>query len=149
MRPLLLLSALLLTAACANPHTRGTPDGPDDLPPEPMASADPRCPAPTDGCMNEDNHAACLEIADTCAGEILQLESCPLQFACADATAPPGSGDPDRSVSNDGAYQPCAGKSCGDECSVCAPGDADCVETAVVKMCDRSGTCSAEAPSCE
>jgi hypothetical protein len=38
-------------------------------------------------------------------------------------------------------YDPCAGKSCGDACTLCAPGDADCIETAVIKACDAGGVC--------
>ena len=48
-----------------------------------------------------------------------------------------------------GDYDPCAGKSCGEQCSVCPPDDADCVETAVVKQCNAAGECSAEAATCE
>ena len=95
--------------------------------------------------MNEDNHAACLEVAASCEGDIVHLESCPLQFACSADTGSAGS-KPDESVSSN--YQPCAGKTCGDPCRVCPPTDADCVETAVLKMCDQSGSCSAQAPSC-
>ncbi len=43
-----------------------------------------------------------------------------------------------------GPYDPCGGKSCGDPCSICAPGDADCVETAVLKVCDAIGRCSTD-----
>ncbi len=39
------------------------------------------------------------------------------------------------------AYDACAGKSCGETCTVCPPGAADCYETAVVKACDPSGRC--------
>jgi hypothetical protein len=42
-------------------------------------------------------------------------------------------------------YDPCAGKACGDGCVLCAPGDRDCVETAVLKVCDPSGRCVASA----
>jgi len=85
--------------------------------------------------MNESNRAECLALAATCEGAIVQLESCPLQFAC-------------EGNENDG-YDPCAAKACGDTCTVCAPDDTDCVETAVVKMCDAEGECSATAPSCK
>src|SRR5512138_916 len=34
------------------------------------------------------------------------------------------------------AYDACAGKACGDACTACPPGAADCLETAVVKACD-------------
>ena len=46
-------------------------------------------------------------------------------------------------------YDPCAGKSCGDPCSLCPPDDAECVETAVVKQCNAAGECTAEAATCE
>jgi len=38
-------------------------------------------------------------------------------------------------------YDPCARKACGDDCTVCAPGDPECAETAVVKACDPLGRC--------
>jgi hypothetical protein len=38
-------------------------------------------------------------------------------------------------------YDPCAGKDEGDECSLCADDDPDCVETAVIKICSRDGEC--------
>lgn len=39
------------------------------------------------------------------------------------------------------AYDPCGGKQCGDTCRVCRPGDASCVETAVIKECSADGRC--------
>lgn len=36
----------------------------------------------TDACMNEDNFAACRQRESECPGEVIVLESCPLQFAC-------------------------------------------------------------------
>lgn len=45
-------------------------------------------------------------------------------------------------------YDPCAGKACGDPCTICSPDDADCVETMVVKACDASGECTTETPAC-
>ena len=45
-------------------------------------------------------------------------------------------------------YDPCAGKTCGDQCTVCPPDDADCVETMVVKVCDAAGRCDAHVPEC-
>src|SRR5664280_81046 len=39
------------------------------------------------------------------------------------------------------AYQPCAGKNCGDSCTICAPNDTNCGETAIVKNCNPSGQC--------
>lgn len=37
---------------------------------------------PNDACMNEDNFAACQVREAECPGQVLVLESCPLQFAC-------------------------------------------------------------------
>src|SRR5512143_1320758 len=39
------------------------------------------------------------------------------------------------------AYDACAGKACGERCTVCAPDDRDCAETAVVKACDPDHRC--------
>jgi hypothetical protein len=45
-------------------------------------------------------------------------------------------------------YQPCAGKACGENCTICNPADPDCVETAVVKYCTADGSCTPSAPDC-
>lgn len=45
-------------------------------------------------------------------------------------------------------YDPCGGKQCGDTCSLCAPNDPNCVETAVVKYCDGGGQCTWNYPVC-
>ncbi len=47
-----------------------------------------------------------------------------------------------------GAYDPCADKACGESCSLCAPDDADCVETAEVKTCSADGECSGLVTEC-
>ena len=39
------------------------------------------------------------------------------------------------------AYDPCAGKACGETCHLCAPDVAGCVETMELKACDPSGRC--------
>lgn len=38
-------------------------------------------------------------------------------------------------------WEPCGGKSCGAWCQLCAPSDPDCIETAVLKVCDPAGAC--------
>jgi hypothetical protein len=38
-------------------------------------------------------------------------------------------------------YDPCAGKACGDRCTLCAPDATDCVETADLKGCTAEGAC--------
>jgi hypothetical protein len=45
-------------------------------------------------------------------------------------------------------WDPCAGKSCGEQCSQCPPDDPECVETAVLKVCDANGVCGGGAPDC-
>lgn len=54
-----------------------------------------------------------------------------------------GSRDAAGDDSASSSYEPCAGKACGDTCTLCRPGDSTCVETAVVKSCDATGKCSA------
>lgn len=81
MKQLVYLIPLLLFACGTTPAA--PPTEPTSNPPATStASAD--CPSPTDGCMNEDNHAECLAVAKKCPGKVVQLESCPLQFACED-----------------------------------------------------------------
>ena len=46
-------------------------------------------------------------------------------------------------------FDPCAGKPCGDLCSVCAPEDPDCIETQEIKVCNADGACSGDAPQCD
>lgn len=38
--------------------------------------------SPGDSCIDESNFAQCQEMAAQCPGEVLVMESCPLQFAC-------------------------------------------------------------------
>lgn len=45
-------------------------------------------------------------------------------------------------------YDPCADKACGDPCTVCAPGDADCVETAAAEACNILGSCTSDSSMC-
>src|SRR5262245_1219841 len=39
------------------------------------------------------------------------------------------------------AWDPCSGKVCGAQCSVCPPDDKNCVEDMSIKVCDASGKC--------
>jgi hypothetical protein len=45
-------------------------------------------------------------------------------------------------------YDPCAGKKCGDSCTMCAPDAKDCVETMELKMCGTDGKCTSAMPKC-
>ena len=51
---------------------------------EVAAEEDDPCPVATDTCMNEDNRADCRALVDAGCSNIATLESCPLQFQCAD-----------------------------------------------------------------
>jgi hypothetical protein len=48
-----------------------------------------------------------------------------------------------------GAYAPCAGKQCGEPCTMCPPGDAACVETGVLKQCTAEGACMPGGAQCQ
>ena len=45
-------------------------------------------------------------------------------------------------------YEPCGALSCGESCTLCDPADAECIETAVEKMCQADGVCSATVAEC-
>lgn len=63
------------------------------------------------------------------------IKACDSEGRCAAGTPVCGGSD------GGSVYDPCASKRCGDGCRVCAPGDLGCVETAVLKECDRAGKC--------
>lgn len=76
------LACLLFPLALACSADAGSKSGgkqPDEAAVEAAVAA---CPKPTDGCMNEDNAAQCRDKARQCPGEVVTLESCPLQFRC-------------------------------------------------------------------
>jgi len=97
----------------------------------------------------------------TACGARVTLGDLPADHATEDSSAPtlPGDGTQrEASTPADGTaaidagpapYASCAGKACGDSCTLCAPGDPNCFETAVIKQCDVSGTCGASAPACD
>lgn len=61
-----------------------------------------------------------------------------------------GGESPDNeSARSSAVYNPCGELNCGEPCSLCAPDDFGCVETAVLKVCQEDGTCSASVPMCE
>lgn len=66
-----------------------------------------------------------------------------------DAGPAPDAGNPNDPIDAGPApYEPCGAKSCGDTCSLCAPWDVNCVETAVLKFCHADGQCHDYAPAC-
>jgi hypothetical protein len=51
-------------------------------------------------------------------------------------------------LSTAAAYDPCAGKRCGDDCKICPPTDTTCMETMELKQCNAEGKCSSLPPGC-
>jgi hypothetical protein len=48
----------------------------------------------------------------------------------------------------DAGYKPCAGKVCGDTCTLCAPGDTTCAETMNIIYCTLVGECTSVPSVC-
>jgi len=68
-----------------------------------------------------------------------------------DASVDSGNGDVPKDggeAQDAGKYEPCAGKTCGMTCTLCAPNDPNCVETGSVKWCHSGGECKDMAPAC-
>ena len=64
----------------------------------------------------------------------------------ADAGEAPDPGEAPEDSGDETGYDPCDGVQCGDKCTLCAPEDPDCVETAVIKACDKDGNCVLDLP---
>lgn len=69
-----------------------------------------------------------------------------LVYAVLLAATSPRQGCGNGAATRSAAYDPCAGKACGESCAACPPDARDCVETAVVKACDPAGRCDAARP---
>ena len=63
--------------------------------------------------------------------ETSEIKACDLDGACVSDT---GNLCAER-------YEPCAGKACGESCTLCAPSDFDCFETDEIKACNLDGAC--------
>jgi hypothetical protein len=64
--------------------------------------------------------------------------------ACSVSSGEPESG---RTADDIVAQDACAGKTCGEPCSLC-DGQPDCFESAVLKACNAEGRCTTEEPVC-
>lgn len=114
------------------------------------------CVNPDPDCATDD-YAPCggLTCGESCSVcdpndpdcyETAVLKECQPDGTCSAAVAECGDDD----TNNDnGSYDPCGGLTCGETCTSCDPTDPDCFETAVVKMCQADGTCSATVPECD
>lgn len=82
------------------------------------------CPAPGAPCVQcSDGTTACPEVSCVNRRCVYDFPECP-------------------------SYQACAGKSCGDSCTICDPADPNCVESAELKYCQADNTCSGLQPEC-
>jgi hypothetical protein len=135
-----LLALLIGLASCGDTYFLG------NLPPDPIDASNDG--TPTFGC----DGCAPPHPYDPCAGK-----------ACGDPCMPCPSTDPNcvgpvdvflcdsngactgrLPVSCDGgaAYDPCAGKACGETCTLCAPDDLTCREPSSAKTCGGDAGCS-------
>ncbi|MGE0788195.1 MAG: hypothetical protein AB7S26_21160 [Sandaracinaceae bacterium] len=81
-RSSMFVAALVLALGCGGGGEEPTSDGSS-------GSEDPSAETcegygASDSCMGDDAFAQCQAAAAQCPGEVLQMESCPLQFACPD-----------------------------------------------------------------
>lgn len=98
---------------------------------------------PYDPCAGKACGATCSVCppSDSTCNETADLKTCDAVglcrsggVACTDASTPP--------------YDPCEGKTCGSSCTQCPPTDPTCVETAVLKACNKERKCQAGLPDC-
>lgn len=136
-------SVALLLFACSGAGT-GVDDGSSSKTEEELRA--------TQACEDK----ACGESCTLCAPgqqdcfETAELKQCSASGRCSSAVAEcEGASDagpaPDASPAP---FVPCAGKTCGDTCTICPPGDPGCFETAALKFCHSDGACSAAPPAC-
>ncbi len=104
--------------------------------------------------------ALALALCGGACGERLSLGELPPAALGSDATADAlgdagsafADADRDALLASDAmapvTYVPCEGKSCGEGCSICPPGDTTCVESAEAKSCDLLGGCIEGSTSC-
>lgn len=138
--------------------------------PAPSCQADSDCPAlgaPCQQCpdgsvacpWSKCENGACVSGYDSCQGQMCQDDGdCPAILAPCQACPDGSFACPWTKCENgqctggfDGCkgYEPCAGKACGDACTVCPPNDPTCNETAVLKFCDPAGQCAPTYPVCK
>ncbi|HIA03146.1 MAG TPA: hypothetical protein EYN66_14780, partial [Myxococcales bacterium] len=99
------------------------------------------CTCPESGKKSE---AACTEI--DCGQSMNGCENIPCGGTCVTIADCPGVCNAESTCVCEGGelgcpYNPCAGKSCGDTCSMCDPADKVCTETAEEKACNEDGKC--------
>jgi hypothetical protein len=92
-------------------------------------------PAPFDPCAGKACGDVCFPCPNgdpSCGGAIADTFFCDALGACTTRTG---------SCSGGGSYVPCAGKTCGQSCTLCAPDDTSCRESAIAKTCGGDAGC--------
>jgi|GEM_PF-1373010 len=93
----------------------------------------------------------CPPNSTTCV-ETNLLKACDLDGACIGSSlvqcGATGGAAGTGGTTSTSTYQPCAGKQCGDNCTLCPPNSTDCGETAVMKSCNLAGQCLAGTQQC-
>lgn len=135
MTRLLLCLLLVACGSSSDEPTTSNSSGGEDGP----------CPTELSECYDEGSRAACLEVAETCPPEhIVQLESCPVQYACDIEQLHAGA--PDEPVSSE--EETCAGYRASDSCmnednfAECLAAEAECPgSVAVMESCPLQFAC--------
>lgn len=110
--------------------------------PAPTAEPAPTAPPPAAGydpCAGKSCGMTCTvcDPNDTSCVETAVIKQCDSAGQCVAAPAQCGTA----ADGGGAAYNPCAGKKCGERCQLCAPGDTGCLETALIKLCHPDGQC--------
>lgn len=139
---LLACSALGLALACTihkyenpppgQPTTTATPAPAPTPAPTPTTTA----PATYDACAGKKCGDSCTicDPADKNCVETAVVKQCGADLKCSEQAA-------QCTTTQTPAHNPCAGKKCGDRCTMCAPGDLKCRESPLVKLCHANGQC--------
>lgn len=98
-------------------------------------------PAPYNPCAGKSCGAGCTlcRPEDPNCFETAVPKQCNAEGTCSDKAPACGGGVTDAGPAP---YDPCAGKSAGERCSLCAPGNMFCFEPAVVLVCNAAGKCT-------
>ena len=124
------LAAVLLTACASSSSSRDPVEG----------RTDSQLGAARSACLGKATGETCTLCApgDATCVETMELKVCSAAGECGSSTTPTPPPPPPP------AHAPCSGKQTGDACTVCAPGDATCVETMELKACNASGVCTSQ-----
>jgi hypothetical protein len=134
------LSIGALVASACTVHSYSSPPPSGTAAPAPAPAPAPTTPAPVahDPCAGKQCGAACsvCDPNDKDCVETAVLKQCSAAGKCEPTAAQCGA-----AADAGAAYNPCAGKQCGERCRICAPGDMKCIESALIKLCHPDGQC--------